>query len=69
MRGWYLSDRKAGLCLIFAVSDALFRRQVNISFARWTKPQEKVAALGCVIALGRYSGVGLRIRSVCPRAG
>ena len=38
-------DRKAGLCLIFAVGDALFHLQVNISFFRWTKPQENVAAL------------------------
>jgi hypothetical protein len=31
------SDRKAGLCCISAVSDALFRLQANISFFCWTK--------------------------------
>ena len=38
------SDRKAGLCFISAVIDALFHLQVNISFLCWTKLQEKVAA-------------------------
>ena len=31
------SDRKAGACSIFAVSDALFHLQVNISFDRWKR--------------------------------
>jgi len=38
------SDRKAGVCFIFVVSDALFHLQVNISLLCWTKPQGKVAA-------------------------
>ena len=38
------SDRKAGLCVLSAASDALFRLQANISFFCWTKLQEKVAA-------------------------
>jgi hypothetical protein len=42
---WQGLDRKADLCLIVAAGDALFHLQVNISFFRWTKPQENVAAL------------------------
>jgi hypothetical protein len=38
------SDRKAGVCFIFVVSDALFHLQVNISLLCWTKLQGKVAA-------------------------
>jgi hypothetical protein len=50
------SDRKAGVCFIFVVSDALFHLQVNISLLCWTKLQGS-GSLGCVIALERYSGV------------
>ena len=38
------------------VRDALFLLQVNISLLCWTKLLEKVASLGCVIALERYGG-------------
>jgi hypothetical protein len=38
------SDRKAGVCFIFVVSDALFHLHVNISLLCWTKLQGKVAA-------------------------
>jgi hypothetical protein len=44
VKGGKGSDRKAGLCLISALSDALFHLQVNISRFRWTKLREKVAA-------------------------
>jgi hypothetical protein len=38
-------DRKASFCCIFALMDALFCMQVNISFVCRTKPQGNVAAL------------------------
>ena len=50
------SDRKAGLCCISAVSDALFRLQVNISLLLLDKTLREGSSFGCVIALERYSG-------------